>query len=1226
MKTVSAIRRELQHRILVLDGAMGTVIQNISEATGQDFGKNNDMLPLTHPDVIRSIHRSYLEAGADIISTCSFGSQRISQEEFGQQENVREMALAAARLAREEADRMTDENPEKPRFVAGSVGPTGKMLSMSDNAEDAAARSITFDQLADAYEEQITALIEGGVDAILVETIFDTLNAKAAIFAAQKAMETVGRKVELMLSLTISDQSGRSLSGQTVEAFVTSIMHANPLTIGLNCGLGAEALLPYLRQLHEIVENISAESSSISDKESHASGNRIYISCHPNAGLPNAFGKYEDTPEVMLSQLQPYFSEHLLNIIGGCCGTTPAHIRLIAEAAQAVTVPEASVLDLAPVSEALALEKAPSFPLRLSGLEPFSPTTGSFTNIGERCNVAGSRKFLRLINEKNYDEAISIARKQVEKGAQIIDINMDDGLLDAREEMAHFVRLIAAEPDIARVPLMLDSSRFEVIEEALKWVQGKCIVNSISLKEGEEVFLSRAKTLRQFGAAVIVMAFDEEGQAVTYDRKISICKRAYDLLRNRLDFPAGDIIFDPNILTVATGMAEHLDYAYDFVRATEWIHDNLSGARVSGGLSNLSFAFRGNNFVREAMHTVFLKEAQKKGMDMAILNPATALPFDSIPASLRLAIHSVLFTHRDEEATELLIALAEEIRQRKEAEKAAASAAPKATFDSTQSATVPEVSPSGSAPVSNTSASEENPSLSSRLRTALVKGDDSTLKQDLTEALKEYGSALNIIEGPLMEGMNEVGKLFGDGKMFLPQVVKTARTMKQAVNILTSLDSLQASPESGIEKAPKYLLATVKGDVHDIGKNITGVVLSCNNFNVIDLGVMVPAEKIVETAIKEDVDFIALSGLITPSLEEMRHTAAELKKAGFSKPLFIGGATTSEMHTAVKIAPEYDGPVFWVHDASQNPVLATQLMGSERDHLIASLRFKQEQLRQENERKQTVIGDSSKMLAHKKVIDFNKTTVCPPSFIGESEVMDISINTLIPYINWTAFYHLWGVKEDMPEANSLRSDAEEMLKHIAASHSVKAKVAFYQANGTENGIHINNNGEETFIPTPRQQKLNANGEALSLCDFVAPEPHTDHIGIFAATISESFIKEIEELKAAGDQYKSLLAQSLADRLAEAASEHLHSDVRRRLWGYAPEENLSVKELFKAHYQGIRPAIGYRSLPDQKQLFTLAKLMDYDSLGITLTENGAMYPQSSVSGIYIANPESEYFII
>ncbi len=1220
MKMISAIRRELQHRILVLDGAMGTVIQNISEATGQDFGKNNDILPLTHPDVIRSIHRSYLEAGADIISTCSFGSQRISQEEFGQQDNVREMALAAARLAREEADRMTAENPKKPRFVAGSVGPTGKMLSMSDNAEDAAARSITFDQLADAYLEQITALIEGGVDVILVETIFDTLNAKAAIYAAQKAMEIIGRKVEIMLSLTISDQSGRSLSGQTVEAFVTSVTHANPLSVGLNCGLGADALLPYLRQLHDIVENInrdSSEANNISDNLDRVSENQIFISCHPNAGLPNAFGKYEDTPELMLSQLQPYFNEHLLNIIGGCCGTTPDHIRLIAEKAEAAIIP--AVLpsaQSATVSEASAsgCPSSPSFPLRLSGLEPFSPFHDSFTNIGERCNVAGSRKFLRLINEKNYDEAISIARKQVEKGAQIIDINMDDGLLDAREEMAHFVRLIAAEPDIARVPLMLDSSRFEVIEEALKWVQGKCIVNSISLKEGEEVFLARAKTLRQFGAAVIVMAFDEEGQAVTYDRKISICKRAYDLLRNRLDFPAGDIIFDPNILTVATGMAEHLDYAYDFVRATEWIHANLPGARVSGGLSNLSFAFRGNNFVREAMHTVFLKEARKKGMDMAILNPATALPFDSIPAYLRLAIHSVLFTHRDEEATELLIALAEEIRQRKEAEKAAASV-PVAV--SAQSAPVPEVSPSGSAPVL---------SLSSRLKTALIKGDDSTLKQDLTEALNEYGSALNIIEGPLMEGMNEVGKLFGDGKMFLPQVVKTARTMKQAVNILTSLDSLQASSESGLEKAPKYLLATVKGDVHDIGKNITGVVLSCNNFNVIDLGVMVPAEKIVETAIKEDVDFIALSGLITPSLEEMRHTAAELKKAGFSKPLFIGGATTSEMHTAVKIAPEYDGPVFWVHDASQNPVLATQLMSSEREHLIASLRFKQEQLRQENESKMTVIGDSSKMLAHRKVIDFSKATVCPPSFIGESEVMDISIDTLIPYINWTAFYHLWGVKDGLQEAESLRSDAEEMLKHIAASHSLKAKVAFYQANGEESGIHINNKGEKTFIPTPRQQKLNSNGEALSLCDFVAPEPLTDHIGIFAATISESFIKEIEDFKASDDQYKSLLAQSLADRLAEAASEHLHSDVRRRLWGYAPEENLSVKDLFKAHYQGIRPAIGYRSLPDQKQLFTLAKLIDYDSLGITLTENGAMYPQSSVSGIYIANPEAEYFII
>jgi len=1219
------MRKELQHRILVLDGAMGTAIQNISESSGQDFGKNNDILPLTHPDVIRSIHRSYLEAGADIISTCTFGAQRISQEEFGEQNNVREMNLAAARIAREEADKATALNHEKPRFVAGSVGPTGKMLSMSEDAEDAAARSITFDQLSDAYQEQMEALIEGGVDVLLIETIFDTLNAKAAIVAAQRAMERAGRKVELMLSLTISDQSGRSLSGQTVEAFVISIAHTKPLSIGLNCGLGAEALLPYMRRLHKIVTELN-----------NTSEHKIFTSCHPNAGLPNAFGKYEDTPELMLSQLQPYFNENWLNIVGGCCGTTDEHIRIIAQSQalqDKVERPNKTYSskentsasdDQSPFcSDVKTSYNTEGLKGAFSGLEPLTQPSGSFINIGERCNVAGSRKFLRLINEKNYDEAIAIARKQVEKGAQIVDINMDDGLLDAREEMSHFVRLIAAEPDIARVPLMLDSSRFEVIEEALKWVQGKCIVNSISLKEGEEVFLSRAKTIHQFGAAVIVMAFDEEGQAVTFERKTAICERAYKLLRERLDFPADDIIFDPNILTVATGMAEHFNYAYDFVRAAEWIHQNLPGARVSGGLSNLSFAFRGNNFVREAMHTVFLEEARKRGMDMAILNPATALSIEQIPASLRIAIRSVLFTHRDEEATELLIALAEEIRLKKEAEKAAAGGK---AIENANAGKVLSQDISAQEKSGEPTFKSEAERITFRLKNALIKGDDSTLKQDLADAQKEYGSALEIIEGPLMEGMNEVGKLFGAGKMFLPQVVKTARTMKQAVSILTSEDSERNSAKTESSKAPKYLLATVKGDVHDIGKNITGVVLSCNNINVIDLGVMVPAEKIVETAIKEDVDFIALSGLITPSLEEMRHTAAELKRAGFSKPLFIGGATTSEMHTAVKIAPEYDGPVFWVHDASQNPVLATQLMGAEREHLIASLRFKQEQLRQENEKKQFVIADSSKMLANRKVIDFNKTSVCPPSFLGESNVIEISIKNLIPYINWTAFYHLWGVKSDMKEAEALKTDADEMLEHIAVSHSVRAKVAFYQANGNENSISVQHDAQSLLIPTPRQQMLNAKGEALSLCDFVAPAPLTDHIGVFAATISESFVKEIEELKASADQYKALLAQSLADRLAEAASEYLHRDVRRNLWGYAPDEQLEVKELFKAHYQGIRPAVGYRSLPDQKQLFTLAKLINYDELGITLTENGAMYPQASVSGIYIANPESEYFII
>lgn len=889
------MRKQLANRILVLDGAMGTAIQEIASQTGEDYGKNNDLLPVSHPELIRSIHRAYLEAGADIISTCSFGAQSIQQEEYHLQDKVREMNLAAAHLAREEADRMS--TPERPRFVAGSVGPTGKMLSMSDNAEDPAARSITFDQLSDSYFEQMSALIEGGVDALLIETIFDTLNAKAAIVAAQRAMEAVGRKVELMLSLTISDQSGRSLSGQTVEAFVASVVHANPLSIGLNCGLGAQALLPYLRRLAAVAP--------------------CYVSCHPNAGLPNAFGRYEDTPEVMLSQLRPYFEDRLVNIIGGCCGTTPKHIKAFSEVVSdyqphQVTVPAADCLQLA-------------------GLEPYTAEPGSFTNVGERCNVAGSRKFLRLVNEKNYAEALTIARKQIEKGAHVIDINMDDGLLDAREEMSHFVRLIASDPQIARVPLMLDSSRFEVIEEALKWAQGKCIVNSISLKEGEEKFLNHAKTLRQFGAAVIVMAFDEEGQAVTFERKRDICQRAYRLLRDKLDFPANDIIFDPNVLTVATGMAEHLDYGNDYARAAKWIHENLPGARVSGGLSNLSFAFRGNNFVREAMHSVFLSMSPYKGladsdrfMDMAILNPATALSLDQIPTSLKLAIKSVLFTHRDEEATELLIAMAKEIAEasqnKAEAEKVSNTPKPEA-------------------------AAPKQLSVKERLGQSLIKGEGSNLKSDLGEAMKEYGSALNIISGPLMDGMKEVGRLFGEGKMFLPQVLLTARIMKQAVDILTKDFGLMDNDVSKSSNG-KIILATVKGDVHDIGKNIVGVVLRCNGYGVTDLGVMTQPDTIIEHAIDEKADLVCLSGLITPSLEEMCVVAKKMQEAGLSIPLIVGGATTSELHTALRIAPLYpNGVVIRANDAAQNPVIVSRLLSEEtRDSYIAEIKASQAKL------------------------------------------------------------------------------------------------------------------------------------------------------------------------------------------------------------------------------------------------------------------------------------------
>ena len=1175
----------IKERILVLDGAMGTMIQRRqlteTDFRGEEFKQhpvklegNNDLLVLTRPDVIADIHRQYLEAGADIIETCTFNSQVVSQSEYQTTELVRRLNMEGARLARREADRMTALTPDKPRFVAGSVGPTGKMTSMSPDMENPAFRAMDYDTLRLAYVEQMQSLLEGGVDCLLIETIFDTLNAKAALAAAREVFEILGRKVPVMLSVTVADAAGRTLAGQTLEAFLTSVSHAEVFSVGLNCSFGAEQMLPFLKELAAIAP--------------------YYISVYPNAGLPNAMGQYDETPEQMAAQVGRFMEEGLVNVVGGCCGSTPEHIRAIAEVASAIKnirkpLPDKTMLPW------------------LAGWDGFN-ANGSFINVGERCNVAGSRKFLRLVKEKNYDEALSIARAQVRDGAMMLDINMDDAMLDAQDEMTHFLNLMASDPEVARLPWMVDSSRFEVIEAALKCIQGKAVVNSLSLKEGEEIFLQRAARVRELGAALIVMAFDEEGQATTYERKIEVCGRAYRLLSEKLNFPPQDIIFDPNILTIATGMKEHDAYALDFIRATQWIHDNLPHAKVSGGVSNLSFALRGNNYLREAMHAVFLYHAIHAGMDMAIVNPSTAVMYGDIPQGLLDALEDVILCRR-EDATERLIALAEQYKTKPEETNAA---------EAVDRKSIP---------------------LEERLATALQRGEDTYLQEDIEEALQTYPAPASIIEGPLMKGMTRVGELFGEGKMFLPQVVKTARTMKRAVEILQP--HIEATKQVGMATSGKYLLATVKGDVHDIGKNIAGVVLGCNNFEVIDLGVMVPAEKIVEAALEHQVDYIGLSGLITPSLDEMCHVARELRSAGISVPLFIGGATTSALHTAVKIAPLYDGPVFHVKDAAQNPILAMQLVGNQRERAIACLRFEQEQLRQEMLRKsnqQTPIvslSEAKNLQPLTLSINWEDETMVQPTYKGIRTLEDISINAVRPYINWKHFYNLWGVRVGTPETEAIQQEADALLDEIQHKHHLCARVGFFEAYGTEDSIVVDHVAgcpccggvqKQTVIPTPRQSQPNAEGYCLSLCDYVAPQGMNDHIGAFAITVSSSFVEELETLKQQGEPYDSLLMQSLGDRLVEAASEWLHEQVRKTLWGYAPQEQFTVKEMFQAHYQGIRPAVGYPSLPDQKTMFLMDELIGLSSINIRLTENGAMYPQASVCGLYIANRQAQYFVI
>lgn len=1201
----------LNERILILDGGMGTMIQGFGlteeDYRGERFADfpgelkgNNDLLCLTRPDVIASIHRQYLEAGADIFATNTFNANTVSMEDYGMQAYVREMNLAAASLAREVADAFMAIHPERTVFVAGSIGPMNKTASMSPDVSDPAYRAVTYADIFAAYKEQVEALVDGGVDLLLFETVFDTLNVKAGLEAAVAVLEEKGKDLPLMLSLTLSAQGGRTFSGQTLEAVLASIQHVPLVSIGLNCSFGAADMKPYLQEL--------------------ARRAPYYISAYPNAGLPNSFGGYDETPEKMAAHVKPFIEEGLVNIIGGCCGTTPQHI--------------AYYPDLVKGAKPHVPAARPET-LWLSGLELLEvKPENNFVNIGERCNVAGSRKFLRLIKEGKYEEALAIARKQVEDGAQVIDINMDDGMLDAVGEMTTFLNLIASEPDIARVPVMIDSSKWEVIERGLMCVQGKSIVNSISLKEGEEVFLHHAARIRRLGAATVVMAFDEAGQADTYERKIEICARAYRLLTEKAGFSPEDIIFDPNVLAIATGMEEHNGYGLAFIRATEWIKRNLPGTKVSGGVSNLSFAFRGNNYVREVIHSVFLYHAIAKGMDMGIVNPSSSVIYEEIEPDLRGLVEDVVLARRPEAAEEL-IAYAERLQG------TASASAEEKHMEAWRSAPLAE-----------------------RLEYALVKGIGDYLETDLQEALTVYPHAVEIIDGPLMSGMNKVGQLFGAGQMFLPQVVKTARTMKKAVAILQP--AIEAENKvSGAAKAGKVLFATVKGDVHDIGKNIVSIVLACNNYEVIDLGVMVPAEVIVRKAIEEKPDLVCLSGLITPSLEEMAHVVAEMEKAGLTIPVMVGGATTSKLHTAVKIAPHYSCPVIHVLDASQNPLIASKLLNpATREAYLAGLEREYAALRESMQQKKEVLVSLGEARSRRPAMDWAQYTPPVPAHLGIQVLPFIPLETIVPYIHWTFFFAAWrlngrfaeitrihgcdacraswlaGIPEadrsKAAEAMQLYKDAVKLLDRLVEMKAeyCKAVYGLFPANSRGDDLVIRRvagidaTDEEIVIPTLRQQVQKEEGVYKSLADYILPasEGRTDYIGAFVVTAGAGADYLQRKFEAEGDTYSAMLLQTLTDRLAEATAEYLHEKIRTVGWGYAVGEKLSVDELFRVKYRGIRPAIGYPSLPDQQENFILDRLLGMDRIGVTLTENGAMYPTASVSGLYLAHPGASYFMV
>ena len=1195
---LQALQQALQQRILILDGGMGTMIQSYrleeEDYRGKRFADwpsdvkgNNDLLILTRPDVIGAIEKEYLDAGADILETNTFNATQVSQADYGMEALVYELNVEGARLARQVADAKTLETPDKPRFVAGVLGPTSRTCSLSPDVNNPGYRNVTFDELVENYTEATKGLIEGGADMILIETIFDTLNAKAAIFAVQGVFDELGFELPIMISGTITDASGRTLSGQTTEAFWNSVRHAKPISVGLNCALGASELRPYLEELSNKAET--------------------HVSAHPNAGLPNEFGEYDEAPAEMAKVVEEFAQSGFLNIVGGCCGTTPAHIKAIANA----------VAPYAP-------RPIPDIPkaCRLSGLEPFTIDRSSlFVNVGERTNITGSARFARLIREDNYTEALEVALQQVEAGAQVIDINMDEGMLDSKKAMVTFLNLIAGEPDISRVPIMIDSSKWEVIEAGLKCIQGKGIVNSISMKEGVEQFIHHAKLCKRYGAAVVVMAFDEAGQADTEARKKEICKRSYDILVNEVGFPPEDIIFDPNIFAIATGIEEHNNYAVDFINACAYIRDELPYALTSGGVSNVSFSFRGNNPVREAIHSVFLLHAIRNGLTMGIVNAGQLEIYDQIPAELRDAVEDVVL-NRNPEGTDALLALADKYK--------------------------------GDGSVKEAETEEwRGWEVNERLKHALVKGITTHIVEDTELSRQSFKRPIEVIEGPLMAGMNVVGDLFGSGKMFLPQVVKSARVMKQAVAHL--IPFIEEEKGDKPEAKGKILMATVKGDVHDIGKNIVGVVLGCNGYDIVDLGVMVPAEKILQVAREQKCDIIGLSGLITPSLDEMVHVAREMQRQDFHLPLMIGGATTSKAHTAVKIEPKYSNDaVIYVTDASRAVGVATQLLSKElKAGFIEKTRAEYVEVRERTSARSARTERLSYGAAIAKKPQFDWTTYAPvkPTFTGVKVLEDIDLNVLVDYIDWTPFFISWDLAGKYPRiltdevvgeaATSLFKDAQELLHKLIDEKLIRSRAVFgfWPANQVDHDdiqLLDDNGAPLAKLHHLRQQIIKTDGKPnFSLADFVAPAGSgvTDYVGGFITTAGIGAEEVSKAYQDKGDDYNAIMVKALADRLAEACAEWLHQQVRKEYWGYAHDEQLGNDELIKEQYTGIRPAPGYPACPDHTEKGVLFDLLDPTQgegkpgvSGVFLTEHYAMFPAAAVSGWYFAHPQAQYFAV
>lgn len=1188
---IATLTQRLAQRILILDGGMGTMLQNaqLSEEDfrGERFSDwpsdlkgNNDLLALTCPEVVTRIHRDYLEAGADIIETNTFNSTQLSQSDYGMESLVVELNRESARLAREVCDAVAAETGV-PRYVAGVLGPTSRTASLSPDVNDPAKRNVTFDELRENYYEAAEALIAGGADLIMIETIFDTLNAKAAIYALEELFDDRGEHLPVMISGTITDASGRTLSGQTTEAFWNSVRHAQPLSVGLNCALGAEELRPYL-------EELSTKADT-------------FVSAHPNAGLPNEFGEYDQTPEEMSEIVSEFAASGLVNIIGGCCGSTPEHIRAIAD----------SVRDMTP-----RVIPERSRACRLSGLEPFNIEADSlFVNVGERTNVTGSARFKRLIVEEDFTTALEVALEQVENGAQVIDINMDEGMLESKEAMERFLNLIAGEPDIARVPIMIDSSKWEIIEAGLKCVQGKAVVNSISLKEGEAAFREQATKCRRFGAAIVVMAFDEEGQADTFARKTEICQRAYRLLVDEIGFPAEDIIFDPNIFAIATGIEEHNNYAVDFIEATQWIRENLPHAMISGGVSNVSFSFRGNNPVREAIHSAFLYHAIRAGLTMGIVNAGQLAVYDDLPAELRDAVEDVVLNRRSD-GTERLLDIADKYKG------------------------------DGSGAAKKEDLEWRSWPVNKRIEHALVKGITVYIEDDTEQARAEAERPIEVIEGPLMDGMNVVGDLFGDGKMFLPQVVKSARVMKQAVAYLIPYIEAEKSEET--KAKGKIVMATVKGDVHDIGKNIVGVVLQCNNYEVIDLGVMVAADKILQAAKDHNADIIGLSGLITPSLDEMVHVAKEMQRRGMDLPLLIGGATTSKAHTAVKIEPQYEHPVIYVTDASRAVGVAGKLLTPAlKTPYVAEIREEYEKVRERNAKRRPKAADLDYTQARKRRFrtDWNNHTPAEPNMLGLKTFDDYDLEELIERIDWTPFFMSWQLAGKYPKilddkvvgeaARNLFEDAKVMLRKLVDEKRVQARgvIGLWPANSVDDDVievyadESRSEVVERLFHIRQQTTKGRDGICYSLADFIAPKESgkADWIGGFAVTTGHGVHELSKAYEAAGDDYNAIMVQALTDRLAEAFAERMHERVRKEFWGYVPEETLDNDALIAEKYQGIRPAPGYPACPDHTEKATLFRLLDAtENTGLALTENFAMWPAAAVSGWYFAHPQSKYF--